>query len=43
MIDLIQGMYMMIHIGQVDIPSSIKEMKLFVNEVESSRNFFQII
>ncbi|CAG8712066.1 1499_t:CDS:2 [Funneliformis caledonium] len=33
--DLIHGMYMMTHIGQVYIPSSIKEMNLFVNEVET--------
>ncbi|CAG8571211.1 11365_t:CDS:10 [Funneliformis mosseae] len=35
MMDLIQGMYMMIHIGQLYIPSLIKEMNLFVNEIET--------
>ncbi|CAG8678446.1 3463_t:CDS:2, partial [Acaulospora morrowiae] len=34
MMDLFQGMYM-VHIGQVCIPSSIKEMNLFVNEIET--------
>ncbi|CAG8526301.1 3333_t:CDS:10 [Gigaspora rosea] len=35
MMDLIQGIYMMTHIGQVNIPSSIKGMNLFVNEIET--------
>ena len=35
MMDLIQGMFMMIHIGQLYIPSLIKEMNLFVNEIET--------
>ncbi|CAG8817537.1 22101_t:CDS:1, partial [Cetraspora pellucida] len=35
MMDLVQGMYMMLYISQVQIPSSIKEMNLFVNELET--------
>ncbi|CAG8817536.1 22100_t:CDS:1, partial [Cetraspora pellucida] len=35
MMDLVKGMYMMLYISQVQIPSSIKEMNSFVNELET--------
>ncbi|CAG8542653.1 13872_t:CDS:2 [Acaulospora morrowiae] len=32
--DLIQGIYFMIHVGQVSVPTSVKDMIYFVNEIE---------
>nr|CAG8611533.1 11076_t:CDS:2 [Entrophospora candida] len=32
-VDLILGLYFMIHIGQVSIPASVKEMASFVDEI----------
>ncbi|CAG8476700.1 17897_t:CDS:2 [Cetraspora pellucida] len=34
MMDLIQGTYTMIHIGQFSVPASVKEMLSFVDEIE---------
>ncbi|CAG8640454.1 12319_t:CDS:2 [Ambispora gerdemannii] len=34
MMDLIQGTYIMIHIGQVTVPASVKELLSFVDEIE---------
>lgn len=34
MMDIIQGTYIMIHIGQISVPASVKEMLHFVDEIE---------
>jgi len=34
MMDLIQGTYAMIHIGQFSVPASVKEMLSFVDEID---------
>ncbi|CAB4388011.1 unnamed protein product [Rhizophagus irregularis] len=34
MMDIVQGTYIMIHIGQISVPASVKEMLHFVDEIE---------
>ncbi|CAG8454741.1 15977_t:CDS:2 [Acaulospora colombiana] len=34
MMDLIQGIYTMIHIGQISVPASVKEMSSFISDIE---------
>ncbi|CAG8688795.1 9691_t:CDS:2, partial [Funneliformis caledonium] len=34
MIDLVEGIYVMVHIGQVSVPASLKEMLSFVDQIE---------
>lgn len=35
MLDLIKGTYFMLHIGQISVPASIKEMLSFVDELDT--------
>lgn len=34
MIDLVEGIYVMVHVGQVSVPASLKEMLSFVDQIE---------
>lgn len=34
-IDLVEGIYIMVHIGQVSVPASLKEMLSFVDQIET--------
>ncbi|GET01173.1 C2H2-type zinc finger transcription factor [Rhizophagus clarus] len=34
MIDLVEGIYIMVHIGQVSVPASVKELLSFVDQIE---------
>jgi hypothetical protein len=34
MMDIIQGIYIIVHIGQISVPAPVKEILPFVDEIE---------
>ncbi|CAG8497203.1 4307_t:CDS:2, partial [Paraglomus occultum] len=41
--DLVQGIYIMIHIGQMSVPASLKDMSSFVDDIELSLGITEVI
>ncbi|PKK70650.1 hypothetical protein RhiirC2_453551 [Rhizophagus irregularis] len=40
--DLVKGIYIMLHVGQVSIPASLKDMSSFVDDIELSLRILDI-